>query len=344
MTSTLACRTLRYSFSTVIFNGNKTAKKILSSLSKEIDWFQKQTNLSRQPGLGIILVGNNPASLSYIKKKLQACEAIGIKPELYHFSEDIQEYDILSAIDSLNRKDDIDAIIAQLPLPPHIDKNNVINMISSEKDADGLKLNSNDLHPKANILPCTPAACLKILEEHQISLEDKHVVLIGRGRLVGQPLEQLLSKLSPASITTCVKETGDIKQHILKADVVIAAAGERQLIKGQWIKKGAIVLDAGVNKGIPEIDPSKVVGDVEFEEAKKRASLITPVPGGIGPMTVSMLMRNTVQIWKQRRVQEQQNLELNLQQQTSNFENDSFGLQINNKFPPECSIYNYLYI
>ena len=249
------------------------------------------------PGLAVVLVGDDPASRVYVTMKEKACEQAGIFSDEHKLPADTGEAQLLALIDELNRDRRIDGILVQLPLPKHVDENKVLEAIAPTKDVDGF-------HPynvgrlvtgKPLFQPCTPYGVMKMLEAAQVDLAGKDVVVIGRSNIVGKPVA-LMCLARHATVTLCHSRTRDLAEKVARADVVIAAVGVPEMIKGSWIKPGAVVIDVGVNR----VGEKKLVGDVEFEAARERARLITPVPGGVGPMTITMLLYNTVESAKRR--------------------------------------------
>jgi len=249
------------------------------------------------PGLAVVLVGEDPASRVYVSMKEKACEQAGIFSDEHKLSAETSEAQLLALIDELNRDPRIDGILVQLPLPKHIDESKVLEAISPHKDVDGF-------HPynvgrlvtgKPLFQPCTPYGVMKMLEVAGVDLSGKEVVVVGRSNIVGKPVA-LMCLAKHATVTLCHSRTRDLAEKVGRADVVIAAVGVPEMIKGAWIKEGAVVIDVGVNR----VGEKKLVGDVEFGAARDRASLITPVPGGVGPMTITMLLYNTVEGAKRR--------------------------------------------
>ncbi|AYC52376.1 MULTISPECIES: bifunctional methylenetetrahydrofolate dehydrogenase/methenyltetrahydrofolate cyclohydrolase FolD [Bacillus] len=271
-----------------IIDGKETAKEKRGQLAKEVEELKKQ---GVTPGLAVILIGDDPASLSYVRGKKKAAEAMGIRFQLDHFDASFTEQELLEVIDQYNQNDDFHGILVQLPLPNHISEQAVIERISPEKDVDGFHpLNVGKmLLGEDTFLPCTPAGIVELLKKTEIDLSGKEVVVVGRSNIVGKPVGQLLLNEN-ATVTYCHSRTADITAHTKKADILIVAVGKANFIKADQIKEGAVVIDVGVNR----LDNGKLAGDVDFEEAKEKASYITPVPGGVGPMTITMLAHNTV--------------------------------------------------
>lgn len=243
------------------------------------------------PGLAVIIVGNNPASRSYVNSKKKACEQIGYYSREYALPEETTEEELKKLVEELNHDDQIHGILVQLPLPEHINEEMVINTILPEKDVDAF-------HP-ANVgkimignfdfLPCTPAGIMELIKESEIDLEGKHCVIIGRSNIVGKPMSMLLLHKN-ATVTICHSKTRNLKEVCKEADVLVVAVGRPEMVDASYIKEGAVVIDVGINR----LDDGRLVGDVDFESAEKIAGAITPVPGGVGPMTIAMLMQNTV--------------------------------------------------
>jgi methylenetetrahydrofolate dehydrogenase (NADP+) / methenyltetrahydrofolate cyclohydrolase len=247
------------------------------------------------PGLAVILVGDNPASQVYVRNKVKACEDMGIYSVLEQHPGDLSEAALLARIDALNNDDSIHGILVQLPLPAHIDEQLVIEAISPAKDVDGFHVSSAGalMVGQPGFWPCTPYGCMKMLEslngDQRVNLRGKHAVVVGRSNIVGKPMAMMLLQHN-ATVTICHSGTADLKAHTLQADIVVVAVGKRNVLTPDMVKPGAIVLDVGMNRD----DHGKLCGDVDFEGVRTVASHITPVPGGVGPMTITMLMLNTV--------------------------------------------------
>ncbi len=282
-----------------IIDGKSIAKEIKAELAQEVKSLGEKGII---PGLAVIIVGEDPASISYVTGKKQACVECGIYSKSFELRENTSEEDLLELISNLNNDSSIHGILVQLPLPKQINELKVINTISPLKDVDGF-------HPESigkmmidveTFLPCTPYGILKLLERENIETKGKEVVVVGRSNTVGAPVANMLfKKASPGNSTVTVCHTGtvDLKSHVLRADILIAAAGRPNMISGDMIKKGAVVIDVGVNRveDLTKKNGFRLVGDVNFNEAVEKASKITPVPGGVGPMTITMLMYNTVE-------------------------------------------------
>lgn len=272
----------------MIIDGNKIASKILAEAKEQISL------LPSKPSLAIILVGNNPASLIYTKRKEEDCKKIGIDAKRIFFPENISQEELIEKIRQLNNDQTIDAMIVQLPLPSHIDEDFVLQEISPIKDADGL-------HPQnlgkailgiGPIFPCTPAGIIYILKESNIGLSGKKAVVIGRSRIVGLPLSFMLLNQN-CTVTICHSKTKNLKEHTLSADILCVAVGKPKFITADMVKEDAVVIDVGINR-----EGEKLVGDVDFDLVSKKASAITPVPGGVGPLTRAMLIKNTIECYK----------------------------------------------
>jgi methylenetetrahydrofolate dehydrogenase (NADP+)/methenyltetrahydrofolate cyclohydrolase len=251
----------------------------------------------RRPGLAVVLVGDNPASQVYVRNKRVACEECGIVSRSHDLPQSTTETELRTLIEQLNADDTVDGILVQVPLPDHIDERHIIEAIDPAKDVDGFHpFNVGRLmqrHPL--IRPCTPYGVVRLLEKSGISAKGKHCVVVGASNIVGRPMALELL-LSGATVTVCHRFTQGLEQFVGMADILIVAVGKPGIVRGEWIKRGAVVVDVGINR-LPE---GKLVGDVEFEVARQRASFITPVPGGVGPMTVAMLMKNTLESALQR--------------------------------------------
>ena len=243
------------------------------------------------PGLAVILVGEDPASQVYVRNKIKACEDCGIKSVFEKYDATLSQVDLLARINALNADASIHGILVQMPLPKHIDPHAVIEAISASKDVDGYStLSAGELMTgKPGFNPCTPYGCMKLIESTGINLKGKHAVVIGRSNTVGKPMAMMLLAAN-ATVTICHSATPDMKAHTLQADVVVAAVGKRNVLTADMVKLGAVVIDVGMNRD----DNGKLCGDVDFEAIKPIASHITPVPGGVGPMTITMLLVNTL--------------------------------------------------
>ena len=292
---------------TIIIDGKEISKKLREDLNKEIKDLKKKYN--SVPGLAVVQVGNVAASSVYVKAKTKSAKEVGIEVIDHHLEESISEEELLNLIEKLNNQNNVSGILVQLPLPKHMNEQLILDSINPDKDADGFHpLNVGKLsiasHNDENLLiPCTPYGCLLMLKGLNIELAGKNAVVVGRSNIVGKPMAQLLIKES-CTVTVAHSKTKDLPGVCQNADIVVAAVGRPKMIKGEWIKKGAIVIDVGINRIEVEIDgerKNKLVGDVDYKEAEKNASAITPVPGGVGPMTIACLLRNTTIAFKNSR-------------------------------------------
>ena len=292
---------------TIIIDGKEISKKLREDLNKEIKDLKKKYNAV--PGLAVVQVGNVAASSVYVKAKTKSAKEVGIEVIDHHLEESISEEELLNLIEKLNTQKNVNGILVQLPLPKHMNEQLILDSINPDKDADGFHpLNVGKLsiasHNDENLLiPCTPYGCLLMLKYLNIELAGKNAVVVGRSNIVGKPMAQLLIKES-CTVTVAHSKTKDLPSVCQNADIIVAAVGRPKMIKGEWIKKGAIVIDVGINRIEVEIDgerKNKLVGDVDYKEAEKNASAITPVPGGVGPMTIACLLRNTTIAFKNSR-------------------------------------------
>ena len=276
----------------MIINGKKIAETFRQKLKKQI--IEIKSNFKTVPGLTVILIGEDPASKIYVKNKEKFSKEIGIDSKVIRYPENIEEKVVLETIVELNQNKKVSGILVQLPLPKHINKQKVIETILPEKDVDGLHpINVGNLSSGYDSkIPCTPLGCFLLLKEVEKNLSGKHAVVIGRSNLNGKPMAQLLLKEN-CTVTITHSKTKDLKSECNRADIIIAAVGKPQLVKGDWVKKNAIVIDVGINK-----TKEGIVGDVDFKEVSKIAKAITPVPGGVGPMTIACLLSNTVECFK----------------------------------------------
>lgn len=282
-----------------ILDGSATAAAIREDLAAQVKELTKDGR--RAPGLAVVLVGDDPASHIYVKNKVNACKKAGIQSWLFPFRADAAPTAVLEKVRQLNADDNVDGILVQLPLPKHIDTEEVLATISPEKDADGLhSFNAGLLATgKPGPRPCTPLGVMRLLERYKVDLNGKTAVVIGRSNLVGKPIALMLLE-KHATVTMCHSRSKNLDQIAQTADVLVVAAGKPKLVSGSWIKPGAVVIDVGIHRESNDKGESKIVGDVEFDEAAKVASKITPVPGGVGPMTIAMLLSNTVDNYKRR--------------------------------------------
>ena len=271
-----------------IINGNLLSQQLRADVAKRA---AALTAKGRQPGLAVVLVGDNPASQVYVRNKVKACEENGIHSVLEKYPAQMSEAELLARIDALNADPAIHGILVQLPLPAHIDSHKVIEAIAAEKDVDGFHISNAGLLMTGQPLfrPCTPYGVVKLLEHEGIAIEGKNVVVVGASNIVGKPMALMLMQ-QDATVCICHAKTRDLAQFTLLADILVVAAGKPNLIVPQMVKTGAVVIDVGINR-LPD---GRLVGDVDFEGVRKKASHITPVPGGVGPMTVTMLLVNTI--------------------------------------------------
>ena len=278
----------------MIIDGKKEAQLLRNKIKKEIDSIKLKFN--KVPGLTVILIGDFAPSQIYVKNKEKNAKEVGINSEVVRYPKEISEQEVLKKIRELNDNDAVSGILVQLPLPPQINKEKIINAIDPLKDVDGFHpINVGNLSSGYNAtVPCTPLGCLLLIKKNEPNLSGKHAVIIGRSNLNGKPMAQLLLKEN-CTVTIVHSKTKDLKTECLKGDIVVAAVGVANLVKSDWVKENSIVIDVGINKV-----GDKIVGDVEFETVKKKAKAITPVPGGVGPMTIACLLKNTLECFKGR--------------------------------------------
>jgi|TARA_Y100000310_G_scaffold308996_1_gene352655 methylenetetrahydrofolate dehydrogenase (NADP+)/methenyltetrahydrofolate cyclohydrolase len=275
-----------------IIDGKKIAEEVLLELKDKID------KLDKKPGLAVIIVGDNKASKIYVRKKEEACTKIGIYSEKHELEESTSEEKLIELIDELNNKDDIHGILVQLPLPGHINEDKVINAILPSKDVDGFHpVSIGKLFIGENrLVPCTPKGIMKLIESTGEEIEGKNAVVIGRSNIVGKPVALLLLQKN-ATVTVCHSKTENINEITKNADILVAAVGKPKLVTEDMVKEGAIVIDVGMNR-----TEEGLCGDVDFENVKEKCSFITPVPGGVGPMTVAMLMENCLECFEKSNI------------------------------------------
>jgi methylenetetrahydrofolate dehydrogenase (NADP+)/methenyltetrahydrofolate cyclohydrolase len=273
----------------LILDGKLVAARVLAEVKTSVEDFSRKTGIT--PTLAVVLVGDFAPSQIYVRNKKKAADSVGIAARDYDFPAGCSQEKLLATLAEINRDPSIHAVLLQLPLPAGLDEDAAINAIDPEKDADGL-------HPfnlgallagKPTVVPCTPAGCVEILDHYGIELRGAEAVVLGRSRLVGRPLAQLLLGRH-ATVTMCHTRTRDLASHTRRADVLCVAAGKAGVVTGDMVKEGAVVIDVGINR----LESGKIVGDVDFDSARAWAHAITPVPGGVGPMTVAMLLRNTL--------------------------------------------------
>ncbi|HDR1101227.1 bifunctional methylenetetrahydrofolate dehydrogenase/methenyltetrahydrofolate cyclohydrolase FolD [Pasteurella multocida] len=277
-----------------VISGTELSKTIKSQVAQKIETYTQQGK--RSPGLAVILVGADPASQVYVGSKRKSCAEIGIQSKSYDLPETTQESELLALIDELNADTTVDGILVQLPLPKHIDSTKVIERITPEKDVDGFHpYNVGRLCQRIPTLrACTPYGVMKLLETTGIDLHGKHAVIVGASNIVGRPMALELL-LAGCTVTVTHRFTKDLAHHVRQADILVVAVGKPKFIPGDWIKAGTIVIDVGINR-----QEGKLVGDVEYDVALEKAGYITPVPGGVGPMTVAMLMFNTLSAYEMK--------------------------------------------
>ena len=275
-----------------IIDGKKIANRELEKIKEELAVLQTKNN--KKPGLAIILVGENPASLVYVNKKIQTALAIGFHAALFKFSFNTKESEIIKKIYDLNQDLDYSGIIVQLPLPNHFDKFRVLDSVSKEKDVDGFSVNSQGMifEGRTGFVPATALGILDLIESTNTEIDGKNCVVIGRSLIVGQPIAKILQDRN-ATVTVCHSHTKNLEFYTKNADILVVAVGIPNFVKGSMVKKDAAVIDVGINK----LD-NKIVGDIEFDSVKRKASYLTPVPGGVGPMTIVSLLKNTLKAFK----------------------------------------------
>lgn len=273
----------------IIIDGKEFSKKILEEISNEQKEIVERKNL-RPAGLAVIIVGENPASQVYVRNKTRACEKVGFYSETIKLEENISEDDLIKKIEELNEDDKIDGILVQLPLPKHIDELKVINSIKPEKDVDGfsnVNVGKMVIGDGSGFLSCTPYGIMQLLEGYDIDVDGKDVVVVGRSNIVGKPMAMMLIQKG-ATVQVCNSRTKDLSKKLKKADIIVVAVGVPRMIKATDVKEGVVVIDVGINR----VD-GKLCGDVDYEDVAQKASYITPVPGGVGPMTIASLIKNT---------------------------------------------------
>ena len=272
-----------------LIDGNALSQQLRTQVSQRVAQLKSK---GITPGLAVILVGENPASQVYVRNKVKACEDTGMHSILERYPASMSEGDLLARVEALNQDPSIHGILVQLPLPNHIDAHKIIEAISPQKDVDGFHVASAGalMVGQPGFWPCTPYGCMKMLESIGYNLKGKHAVVIGRSNIVGKPMALMLLQ-QDATVTICHSHTANLKAITLQADVIVAAVGKRNVLTADMVKPGAVVLDVGMNRN----DEGKLCGDVDFDGVKEVAGYITPVPGGVGPMTITMLMVNTLE-------------------------------------------------
>ena len=277
----------------VKIDGKAFSQVILEKIREEHN--QLKEKYGKQAGLAVVIVGNNPASQVYVRNKMKACENVGFYSENIELDENISEKELLQEIDKLNKNDRINGILVQLPLPSHINELKISDSISPEKDVDGFhvaNIGKMVIGDETGFLSCTPYGIMQLLEEYKIEIAGKDAVIIGRSNIVGKPMALMLIQKG-ATVQVCNSRTKDLRKKLNDADIIIVAAGVPKLLKKEDVKEGAVVIDVGINR----VD-GKICGDVDYEEVAERASYITPVPGGVGPMTIASLIKNTFKSYK----------------------------------------------
>jgi len=276
----------------ILINGKKIAAELREELKKEVSELKSKYN--KAPGLTVILIGDMAPSQIYVRMKEKAANEVGLKSEVIRYPGEVEEKIVLDKIDELNKDDSVSGILVQLPLPKHIDKQKVIETILPSKDVDGFHpMNVGNLSSGyESSIPCTPLGCYLLIKKIEPNLNGKKAVIVGRSNLNGKPMTQLLLKEN-CTVTVTHSKTKDLKSECLNGDIIVAAVGIPELVKGDWVKKNAIVIDVGINK-----TDKGIVGDVAFDEVSKVAKALTPVPGGVGPMTIACLLKNTIECFK----------------------------------------------
>lgn len=271
-----------------IIDGKRISAEIRSEIKTEVTEMKARGVVL---GLAVIIVGDDPASAIYVRNKARACDEVGINSEIIALDSDVSEEELIKKIDELNKRKDVSGVLVQLPLPPHISENNITEAIAPEKDVDAFS-NENVgkiIKGEMRLLPCTPAGIIELILRSGVDVSGKECVVVGRSNIVGKPMAAMLLGAN-GTVTVCHSKTNDLSAHTKRADILVVAVGKAKFISGEMIKPGAVVIDVGINR-MPD---GKLCGDVDFESAEKVASMITPVPGGVGPMTVAMLLKNTL--------------------------------------------------
>jgi methylenetetrahydrofolate dehydrogenase (NADP+)/methenyltetrahydrofolate cyclohydrolase len=282
-----------------ILDGNALAQKLRAGFKQEADQLAAQ---GIRPGLAVILVGEDPASQVYVRNKVNACAQAGFHSEKHSYPADVEAATVFAKIAELNADPAIHGILVQLPLPKHFDADAVLEAIAPEKDVDGFRAENVGalMQGKPCFIPCTPYGAMKFFEDAGITLRGKEAVIVGRSNIVGKPMAMLLMHAG-ATVTICHSQSQDLKAHCRRADILVAAIGKPKMITGDMVKPGAVIIDVGINRLQDGPDAGKLCGDVDFDSAKEVASYITPVPGGVGPMTITMLLANTLESAQRKR-------------------------------------------
>ena len=274
-----------------IIDGKKVAEEIREKVKQEV------SKLDKKPGLAVILVGEDPASKVYANIKDKKCREVGIESYQHKLAKDVSEKEVLALVDKLNKDDKVTGILVQMPLPPHISSKKMMNAVLPEKDADGFHpMNIGKMMlDEGGLVPCTPRGVMKLFDYYKINLEGKEAVVIGNSVIVGNPIAQLMLRKG-ATVTVCHIKTKDLKAHTSKADIIVSAVGKKDLVTADMVKQGAVIIDVGIVR-----HEGKIYGDVDFANVKDKCSYITPVPGGVGPMTVACLLENTLIAYKMQK-------------------------------------------
>ena len=276
-----------------IIDGKAVAKEVQQQIKEDVEGLERRWSMA--PGLAVVLVGDDPASHIYVRNKEKACKEVGIKSFEHFLPATVSEKELLALVHQLNKDKHVHGILVQLPLPPHIHSEKILNAVSPYKDVDGFHpVNQGNLVVGADgYRPCTPLGVMKLLESVDCDPKGKNAVVVGRSNIVGKPVALMLLE-KHATVTICHSRTASLRDEVARGDIVVVAIGKAGIVRGEWIKPGAVVIDVGINR----LPSGKLCGDVEFDSAKERASAITPVPGGVGPMTICMLLFNTLKAAK----------------------------------------------
>lgn len=280
----------------MILDGKKTSSQIKEEIKEELKGIKEK--IGKVPGLAIVLVGENPASKIYVNSKIKGCAELGFESFAHYLPENVTEEELLNVIKELNNDEKVDGILVQLPLPKHIDEKKVIETIAFSKDVDGFKPENMGLlflGDKNSIKPCTPSGIVELFKRYELEVEGKDVVIIGRSNIVGKPMAGFFIN-EGATVTICNSKTKDLAQKLREADIIVAAMGVAKFVKAEMVKDGAIIIDVGINR-----TENGLFGDVDFENVAPKCKWITPVPGGVGPMTVAMLFKNTLSAFKRNK-------------------------------------------
>lgn len=280
----------------MILDGKKTSSQIKEEIKEELKWIKEK--VGKVPGLAIVLVGENPASKIYVNSKIKGCAELGFESFAHYLPENVTEEDLLNVIRDLNADEKVDGILVQLPLPKHIDEKKVVETIAFSKDVDGFKPENMGLlflGDKNSIKPCTPSGIVELFKRYELEVEGKDVVIIGRSNIVGKPMAGFFIN-EGATVTICNSKTKNLAEKLKGADIIVAAMGVAKFVKADMVKDGAVIIDVGINR-----TAEGLFGDVDFENVAPKCSWITPVPGGVGPMTVAMLFKNTLSAFKRNK-------------------------------------------